>query len=147
MPLIVRNAQAGDKDRLTELIYRYIADFYKKPKPPVENIHALIELMLEKHRGIQFVAEREGDLLGFATLYFSFSTLRANKVAIMNDLFVIEQARGTGVAERLFRACETYTKENGYAYMSWVTASDNKRARRFYDKMGGALGDWLSYSI
>ncbi|QEY92192.1 hypothetical protein BACIH_0402 [Bacillus amyloliquefaciens] len=47
----------------------------------------------------------------------------------MNDLFVIEKARGTGAAKELFKRCETFTKENGYAHMSWITASDNYRAQ------------------
>lgn len=57
----------------------------------------------------------------------------------MNDLFVLEKARGTEVAEQLFKFCETFTKENGYAHMSWVTASDNKRAQRF--------NGWLSWKL
>jgi GNAT superfamily N-acetyltransferase len=128
-------------------MYQYIVDFYKRPKPSIEKVHNLIQTLLEKNRGIQFIAEKEGELLGFATLYFSFSTTKADNITLMNDLFVIEKARGTGVAQQLFKACEKFTKENGYAHMSWVTASDNKRAQRFYEKVGGSLGNWLNYSI
>ncbi len=96
-------------------------------------------MLFEKNRGIQFVAEQDGKLIGFATLYFSFTT-KADKI-------VIEKARGTGAAKELFKRCETFTKENGYAHMSWITASDNYRAQKFYEKMGGSLGNWLTYSI
>ena len=147
MSLIIRKVEAIDRDQLTELMYQYIVDFYKRPKPPIEKIHNLIELLLENNRGIQFIAEKEGELLGFATLYYSFSTTKADKITIMNDLFVIENARGSGVADELFKTCDIFTKENGYAHMSWVTSGDNKRAQRFYDKMGGSLGNWLNYSI
>ncbi|MEF3354100.1 GNAT family N-acetyltransferase [Paenibacillus sp. GYB006] len=147
MSRIIRAVEPEDIDQLTELIYQYIVDFYKRPKPSIEKVHNLIETLLEKNEGIQFIAEKEGEFLGFATLYFSFSTTKADKITIMNDLFVVEKARGTGVAEQLFKFCETFTKENGYAHMSWVTASDNKRAQRFYEKMGGSLGNWLNYSI
>lgn len=147
MSLIIRPVEPKDKNRLAELMYQYIVDFYKRPKPPIEKIHSLIEMLLEQSKGIQYIAEQEGELLGFATLYFSFSTTKADKITIMNDLFVAEKVRGTGVAQKLFKACETFTKENEYAYMSWVTASDNKRAQRFYEKMGGSLENWLNYSI
>jgi hypothetical protein len=40
---------------------------------------------LDKNLGIQYIAENEGEFLGFATLYFSFSTTRADKITIMND--------------------------------------------------------------
>jgi GNAT superfamily N-acetyltransferase len=146
MSLIVRTAEPKDINQLTELMYQYIVDFYKRPKPPIEKVHNLIETLLEKKKGIQYIAEKEGEFLGFATLYFSFSTTKADEITIMNDLFVVENARGTGVAQQLFKSCEKFTKENGYALMSWITASDNKRAQRFYEKMGGSLGNWLNYS-
>lgn len=147
MSLIVRTIETKDKNQLTELMYQYIVDFYKRPNPSIEKVHNLIETLLEKNKGIQFIAEQDRELLGFATLYFSFSTTKADKITVMNDLFVVENARGTGVAQELFKSCEKFTKENGYAHMSWITATDNKRAQRFYEKMGGSIGDWLNYSI
>jgi GNAT superfamily N-acetyltransferase len=147
MTLIVRTVVPNDKNQLSELMYQYIVDFYKRPKPPIEKIHHLIATLSEKNIGIQFVAEHDSKLVGFATLYFSFSTTKAEKITIMNDLFIVEDTRGTGVAQELFKTCENFTKENGYAHMSWVTASDNKRAQRFYEKLGGSVGNWLNYSI
>ncbi|MEH6893460.1 GNAT family N-acetyltransferase [Bacillus velezensis] len=137
--MIIRSAEHYDVKQLTDLMYLYIVDFYKRPKPPIEKIHHLIEMLFEKNRGIQFVAEQDGKLIGFATLYFSFTT-KADKI-------MIEKARGTGAAKELFKRCETFTKENGYAHMSWIIASDNYHAQKFYEKMGGSLGNWLTYSI
>jgi GNAT superfamily N-acetyltransferase len=145
--VIVRAVEPKDINQLTELMYQYIVVFYKRPKPSIEKVHKLIGTLLEKKNGIQFIAEKQGEFLGFATLYFSFSTTKADKITIMNDLFVVEKARGTGVAQQLFKSCEKFTIENEYAQMSWVTASDNKRAQRFYEKVGGSLGNWLNYSI
>ena len=147
MSIIIRTSETKDLNQLTDLMYQYIVDFYERPKPPIEKVHYLIETLLEKKKGIQYVAEHDGELLGFATLYFSFSTTKADKITVMNDLFVIEKTRGTGVAQQLFKSCEKFTKENGYTHMSWVTAPENKRAQRFYEKMGGSLGNWLNYSI
>ncbi|TXC92853.1 GNAT family N-acetyltransferase [Metabacillus litoralis] len=147
MTLIVRTVDPKDLKSLTVLMYQYIVDFYKRPKPPIEDVHNLINILLEKNKGIQYIAEQEGDLVGFATLFFSFSTTKADKITIMNDIYVIQNVRSKGVAQELFKACVKYTKENGYAHMSWITATDNKRAQRFYEKMGGSLGDWMSYSI
>jgi GNAT superfamily N-acetyltransferase len=144
---LIRSAQSDDLNVLTELMYEYIVDFYKRPKPPIEKVQNLIKMLSDHHEGIQFVAQHDEKLVGFATLYFSYSTLRAEKVAIMNDLYVIESERGSGVATELFKACHQYSKEYDCAYMSWVTASDNKRAQRFYEKMGGTVGAWLNYSI
>lgn len=147
MSLVVRQSTENDLLQLTDIMYQYIVDFYKRPKPPVEDVHGLIKMLLEGKEGIQYVAEREGQLVGFVTLYFTYSTTKASKIAVMNDLFAVEHERGTGVAQQLFARAENYTKEKGYASMSWITATDNYRAQRFYDKVGGTQGDWLSYSI
>jgi len=143
----VRTAVISDLNELTTLMYEYIVDFYARPKPPIEKLHSLIGMLHYKQQGIQFVASQNGKLVGFATLYFSFSTIRTDKITVMNDLYVIKESRGTGVAKSLFEACHSYSKENGYAHMSWVTAADNSRAQRFYEKMDGKFGDWITYSI
>lgn len=145
--VLVRPAQHGDLNQLTNLMYEYIVDFYERPRPPVENVQSLIHMLLFKQQGIQFVASEAGNLLGFATLYFTFSTTRTEKVTVMNDLYVIEAMRGKGIAAALFEECHTFTKDNSFAYMSWVTARDNKRAQRFYEKMGGKAEDWVNFSI
>ncbi len=147
MSINVRPAEKKDRDELTKLMYEYVVDFYQRPRPEVGKMHHIIELLLEQEEGVQFVAEKGGKLAGFATLYFTYSTTRADKITVMNDLYVVEEDRGSGVAQELFKACEDYTKENGYVHMSWVTAPDNYRAQRFYEKMGGSRADWLNYTI
>jgi ribosomal protein S18 acetylase RimI-like enzyme len=147
MSLIIRNAESDDFNDLTELMYEYIVGFYKKPRPATEKIHNLIQTLLEKQNGVQFVALQDGKLVGFATLFFTFSTMKADKYTVMNDLFVIEQYRDTEVESQLFLECQRYTQEHQYAHMSWITATDNKRAQRFFDNMGGIQGDWVNYSI
>lgn len=143
----IRKAEAKDINQLTDLMYEYIVDFYQRPKPPVEKIHQIFYTLLNQKEGIQFIAEQDGKLVGFTTLYFTYSTLKANKVTVLNDLYVIEKLRGTNVAKELFRKAQNFTTENDFAYMSWVTAIDNKRAQRFYEKMGATSGEWLNYSI
>lgn len=143
----VRKAEPKDINQLTELMYEYIVDFYQRPEPPMEKVHQLFYTLINQKEGAQFVVEQNEKLVGFATLYFTYDTLFAQKVAILNDLYVTEEARGTAVANELFQACNNFAKENDYAYMSWLTANDNKRAQRFYEKMGAISEGWIHYSI
>jgi ribosomal protein S18 acetylase RimI-like enzyme len=143
----VRPAERGDVERLAPLMLLYIVDFYRHPRPTDEDLHRLIEVCLEGKEGLQFVAERDGELVGFATLYFTWGTLAAAPQAVMNDLYVTEDARGTTAARDLFDACVRESGRRGCREMVWETASDNHRAQRFYAKMGGQRGDWVSYSI
>jgi ribosomal protein S18 acetylase RimI-like enzyme len=143
----VRRAQREDVERLAPLVLDYVVGFYRQPRPSDKDLQAVIEVGVEGREGASFLAERDGRLLGFATLYFSWGTLRAGRIAIMNDLYVVEAARGTGVAADLFRACAEESARQGCVEMTWETAPDNVRAQRFYDRMGGHRGEWVTYSI
>ncbi|QKS73147.1 GNAT family N-acetyltransferase [Paenalkalicoccus suaedae] len=127
---------------------QYIVDFYEQQDPNEEELEKLIKrLATEPEFGVQFVAEFDGSLVGFSTLYFGFSTLRVQKTATMNDLFVTSRVRGEKIGERLFTATLDYVRDNGYAYMAWETATDNIVAQTLYEKMGGKKADWLFYEI
>jgi GNAT superfamily N-acetyltransferase len=59
-----------------------------------------------QREGLQLLARDEaGRAVGFATLYWTWQTLAAARVGVMNDLFVAAEARGLGVAEGLIAAC------------------------------------------
>lgn len=148
MSFSIRTTEPEDLSSLTELMYEYIVGFYQNPRPPIEKIHNLIQTLFEKQNGIQFVVEQDGKLVGFATLFFTFSTMKAEKVTVMNDLFVIEQFRGTEVESQLFLECQNYSQNHGYAHMTWITSTDNKRAQIFFEKMSAVQGrDWVHFSI
>ena len=144
---IVRLAERADVPRLRELMLAYIVDFYGRPAPDEDDLASLIEMLLEGREGVQLVAEDDGDPVGFATLYFTWRTLRPGRTAIMNDLFVEEGARGTGVAADLLEACKAEAKRRGCLSLTWETAPDNHRAQRFYERMGGMREDWVPYSV
>ncbi|QQZ09841.1 GNAT family N-acetyltransferase [Heyndrickxia vini] len=148
--LSIRRVYLEDIDELIDLMFQYIVDFYKRPRPEEKDLRNLIKHLLESPEvGVQFVAESEGKLVGFSTLYFTFSTTRVKKVAILNDLFVAPSMRGLKVGEQLFKESLAYTKANDYAAMSWQTAYDNLIGQSLYEKMGGQQtnDEWINYEI
>jgi ribosomal protein S18 acetylase RimI-like enzyme len=143
---MVRRSTQSDSDALLPLVEAYVVDFYGRPHPGEDKLRDLITKLARGEGGVQFVAHSGAGLVGFATLFFTLSTLEAAPVAIMNDLYVVEDARGSSVASDLFLACRAESKGRGCAYMSWETAPDNHRAQAFYERMGGVREDWLTYS-
>jgi ribosomal protein S18 acetylase RimI-like enzyme len=145
--VVVRRAERRDFPRLAELMHEYVVDFYRQPEPDPEAMERLREAMRVGESGIQLVAEAGGDLVGFATIYFSWTTFTGERIGIMNDLYVPEPHRGSGAARALFEACTAECRSRGFVEMTWETAPDNHRAQRFYEKVGGHRGDWVTYSI
>jgi GNAT superfamily N-acetyltransferase len=144
--MLVRPAEPKDRARLLELIDGYFR-FYRTPLPPGERLERFLDLLQEDpSRGIQLVAELDGELRGFASLYACLDTLIADRILVMNDLFVEPAVRDRGVGSALFEASLAYAAAQHYARLDWVTAADNLDAQRFYDRHGGRRGPWVSYS-
>ena len=99
--------------------------------------------------GIQLIArDNDGHALGFATIFWSWSTLSAARIAIMNDLFVHPDARGRGLADAIIGACARACVERGdIASLRWQTAKDNARAQAVYERVGARREEWFDYSI
>lgn len=146
--LTIRPAEERDIQGLYHLMTQYIVDFYKKPEPNEAELKNLIQHLLDHpESGMQFVAEADGEIVGFATLYYTFSTLQVKRAAILNDLFVSARARGQRAGEKLFTKCLAHIRKNNFAYMTWETAKDNYIAQSLYNKMGGKQSDWMVYEI
>jgi GNAT superfamily N-acetyltransferase len=87
------------------------------------------------------------ELVGFACLYWTFSSTRAAEVALMNDLFVAEGTRGKGLGLALIEAAAEASRARGMAHLEWLTAVDNHRAQRLYDRTEASRAAWLGYEI
>jgi GNAT superfamily N-acetyltransferase len=98
--------------------------------------------------GLLLAARDEGDvILGYACLYWHFSSLRAIETVLMNDLFVAPEARGRGIGRALIEAGAAVARERGAAWLEWSTAPDNHTAQRLYDSLTGEKSTWLSYEL
>ena len=63
----------------------------------------------------------------------------------MNDLFVLERARGRGLAERLIEGCREECVRRGAFRLTWQTAPENLRAQALYDRVGATRESWIDY--
>ena len=88
-----------------------------------------------------------GELLGYACLYWHLSSLAAAETVLMNDLFVLDAARGKGVGRALIEASAAVARERGAHSLEWATAPDNTRAQALYDSTGASQETWLSYEL
>ena len=145
--MIARVTEA-DLPELLPLMRGY-CDFYEVG-PSDEELLALSRALLRSPdcHGVQLLARDDsGRPIGFATLYWTWSTLQASEIGVMNDLFVAEGARGGGTAEALISECLGLCRERGAAELAWRTAKDNLRAQAVYDRVGGERSEWLDYSL
>jgi GNAT superfamily N-acetyltransferase len=138
---------AEDLGELLPLLRSY-CDFYEVT-PSDEQLLALARALIAdpERDGVQLLARNGEEAVGFATIYWSWATTIASRIGVMNDLFVMPAARGTGAAERLIDACLEECRRHGAAELTWQTAPDNERAQRVYDRVGAQRSQWVDYSL
>jgi GNAT superfamily N-acetyltransferase len=142
----VTEADLGD---LLPLLRGYV-DFYEVSPSDADLLALSRALIADPQReGVQLIARADdGVAVGFATIFWWWSTLAAKRIAQMNDLFVTPEARGTGAAEALIDACVARCRERGdIAHLGWQTAKDNLRAQAVYERVGGERSEWVDYSL
>jgi GNAT superfamily N-acetyltransferase len=140
----------GDLPDLLPLLRAY-CDFYGA-SPSDDDLLAMSRALIAdpEREGLQLIAragDGRGAALGFATIFWSWSTLSGSRIGVMNDLFVAPEARGTGLAAELIAACLGRVRERGASSLGWQTARDNHRARAVYERVGARLEEWLDYSL
>jgi GNAT superfamily N-acetyltransferase len=130
-------------------LMRGYCDFYSA-HPTDEALGMLARSLIARPdtEGMQLLARSDtGQPMGFATIYWSWSTVSASRIAIMNDLFVQPAARGTGVAEALIEECRIRARAGGARSLRWQTAKDNLRAQAVYERVGARREEWLDYWV
>jgi GNAT superfamily N-acetyltransferase len=140
---------SADLPELLPLVRGY-CDFYQATPSDQELLELSRALLADPQReGLQLLARDDaGRAVGFATLYWSWQTLVATRVGVLNDLFVAAEARGMGVAEELIAACLERCREHGATRLVWQTAVDNHRAQAVYERVGATRDDrWLDYQL
>ena len=89
-----------------------------------------------------------GKATGFATVYWTWSTLVGDRIGVLHDLFVGPEYRRRGVGRALIDACLEESRERGVVRMGWDTAPDNAGAQRLYDSLPGVhRSEWVAYSL
>jgi GNAT superfamily N-acetyltransferase len=146
MPTIVTVGTA-DLPELLPMLRAY-CDFYRV-NPPDDRLLALATALIDNPAEGQQLIARDTDhaAIGFATIYWTWQTLDAARVGVLNDLYVVPGSRGTGTGRALIERCRELCREHGAAKLVWETAPDNATAQRLYDGIGARKSTWLTYEL
>ena len=91
-----------------------------------------------------FVAEVDGEVVGFAHCWFTNTTWLEKPDLYLEDLFVAPSARRRGVGEFLIQGCAEFAKESGASRLYWQTQRKNESAQRLYNKVA-SLSEYIIF--
>ena len=149
----VRLATTRDLPRLTILFDAY-RQFYGL-ESNTEGAAEFLSARLARGESVVLVATISGsatggeEIVGFAQLYPTFSSLSLGSVIVLNDLFVEPKARRLGAGGRLLDAAIEYAQGAGALRLTLETHPDNEAAKRLYRAKGFVVdsSDFTEMSI
>ena len=142
----VEELNIADKEQW-QLLYCEYADFYQMSMNEgiLESVWSWI---FDKNNKFYAIGVKSTDdiLIGFMHYRDMPSPLRGTIVGFLDDLYVHPDYRGSGAVQALFRELRKISKQKGWPYVRWITATDNHRARNVYDKIANTI-DFVTYQI
>jgi GNAT superfamily N-acetyltransferase len=90
----------------------------------------------EPRRAEALIAHRDGEPVGFAVWYFSFSTFLGRPSLYIEDVFVNPDQRGRGVGKAIFAHLAARAVSQGCGRMEWSVLDWNAPSIAFYRSLG-----------
>jgi GNAT superfamily N-acetyltransferase len=126
--------ELAEFERLAEKVRASEADLLREGFGPTPRFEALL-------------AEEDRRAVGFALFFHNFSTFEGRTGIFLEDIYVVEGARGRGVGRQLMARLAAIAVERGCARLDLSVLEWNP-ARRFYDRLGMTqMTDWLGYRL
>ncbi len=145
--LQIAPVEAAELELLLPLIAAYQRFYEVEAVDEERNRVFFARFLAPSEDGMLLGARADGELVGYACLYWHFTSLLAAETVLMNDLFVAEAARGRGIGRALIEASAGVARERGAVYLEWATAPDNLAAQRLYDSTGATRSEWVEYEL
>lgn len=137
----IREATATDLPLLAVLVREYW-QFESITGFSSAGLTALLSCLLANPAlGRIWVADRDGDLLGYLVAVYVFSLEQQGLMAEIDEFYVVPAARAAGVGAALLRAAEAGLTSAGCVCLQLQLARENSRAREFYRRHGFADRD------
>jgi len=132
MALEIRDARPEDELAWRKLWDDYLT-FYRVTLDP-QITAATWKRILDPASAVSMrVAEQDGALAGFAIHLSHPSTWVKNNDCYLEDLFLDDKFRGSGIGRALMEDLIAICKERGWERLYWHTDEGNVRARKLYD--------------
>jgi GNAT superfamily N-acetyltransferase len=146
--LRIRFAAPGDEIAISALIHA-LAEYEKAP----EKCHATPEkvremLFSERPAAETLLAIIDGQAVGFALFFQSFSTWVCRPGMYLEDLFVLPEVRRCGIGARLLRQLGRICLERNYGRLEFACLEWNELAKTQYRKIGAVpMEEWRTWRI
>jgi GNAT superfamily N-acetyltransferase len=137
--LLIRPLRTSDEADWRPLWRGYL-EFYATDLPEEVTAMTWRRLLDPEEPLFGLVAERRGELAGFAHCVLHRGTWSLTRHCYLEDLYVAPEARGTGLGRALIGAVYREADARGADRVYWLTHETNTTARGLYDRVAQRSG-------
>ncbi len=143
----IRTATEDDVGVLFDLICELAT--YEKLRDEVRGTPEILRESLFVRRDAEaLIVEVDGEAVGSAIFYTTFSTFECRSGIWLEDVYVRPAHRHGGIGLRIMEHLAALALERGHVRLEWVALDWNEPALNFYTKLGAArLDDWLIHRL
>lgn len=139
----IRHATAEDLPALWRLLH-HKAEFDQKLDSFTATKEALKADFFGQPNYIKaIVAESEGEIVGFASFFYNYSTFLTKPGLYIDDLFILPSHRRQGLGKAMLGYLAKIATERDCGRLEWLVAVWNENAKAFYQRLGAIiLPEW-----
>jgi GNAT superfamily N-acetyltransferase len=147
MEYLIRDFRPADLHRLMDLIAKHAA--YERHEFDGTGKAELLKsaLLSVSPRLHCWMIEAGGQLVGYSTFTFDFSTWHARQFLHMDCLYLEERWRGFGIGKAILKKLLQVASEKNCVEVQWQTPEFNDRAIRFYERLGAKGSSKRRFSL
>ena len=145
---MIRPATEQDVPVILDLI-KQLADYERLADRVVATEQRLRDTLFgERPAAEVLLASIEGETVGYALFFTTYSTFLAKPGLYLEDLFVKPHARGKGIGKALLARLAKIAVERDCGRVDWSVLNWNEPSLRFYEALGAVrLSDWTTHRL
>ncbi len=122
---------------------------YEKLAPPDQAAQERLrrDCLSEKPKYMSFMGKIGDQYVSYVIYFFTYSSFLALPTLFLEDLFILEEYRRSGVGKRMFDFIKEAANQEGCGRIEFTVLKWNKSAQQFYDKNGGKCLEWFFYRV
>ncbi|EJN39450.1 sortase-like acyltransferase [Pseudomonas sp. GM84] len=148
MSLNIRPAVRTDAAQILAFITE-LADYERARHEVIASVADIERSLFDEGSTVQsLICEREGQAIGFAVYFYSYSTWLGRNGIYLEDLYITPEQRGGGAGRELLRHIAREAVENSCGRLEWSVLDWNAPAIGFYESLGAeAQDEWIRYRL
>lgn len=140
--ITVRQAVLSDIQNIVPLFDAYRQSYGRASDASAA--HEFLLARISKGESAMFIASIDDVAVGLTQMYPFHSAVALDRIFVLNDLFVLKQARNQGVASKLVSTAIAYAKAMGAVRLSLVTENADLTAKALSNSFGWVLNQEFS---